>query len=239
MAIVSPHTTDLPHPVPTPAFPIQLLQVNRRMRTSLDFFLLHPHYFFHLIHQVLQIYLQNISQPFHSPQPQLLDSKWSIVLRISQLPHLWTVVVYWHDGMCTINHPLLGVPEHFSCLPVKSAQSQHGSPRQLPGHLTAVPLVHASPTLTHNLKDFIRNNPSLSPAFSHASWYVVYSQVLPHAQENSALLDLTCCHFLSSGCSYHRGYLLFLCARCFPDTNACPVCLQHSVLSYRLPFLIF
>lgn len=135
--------------------------------------------------------------------------------------------------------PLLGVPEHFSCLPVKSAQSQHGSPRQLPGHLTAVPLVHASPTLTHNLKDFIRNNPSLSPAFSHASWYVVYSQVLPHAQENSALLDLTCCHFLSSGCSYHRGYLLFLCARCFPDTNACPVCLQHSVLSYRLQFLIF
>lgn len=147
---VSPHTTDLPHPVPTstPAFPIQLLQVNRRMRTSLDFFLLHPHYFFHLIHQVLQIYLQNISQLFYSPQPQLLDSKWSIVLRISQRPHLWTVVVYWHDGMCTINHPLLGVPEHFSCLPVKSAQSQHGSPRQLPASDCSAPSPRLSNTNT-------------------------------------------------------------------------------------------
>lgn len=71
---------------------------------------------------------------------------------------------------------------HFSCFPVKSAQSQHLFPRQLPAHLTAAPVsgpAHASPTLPHNLKDVIRKRLSPSPVFSPVSWHLVHSQVFP------------------------------------------------------------
>lgn len=83
----------------------------------------------------------------------------------------------------------------------KSAQLQHVFPRQLPGHLTApAPILQLSNTNTQ-LKGLIGNSLFPSPAFSNVSWYLVHTQVLPHAQEDLALLNLTCCHFLFSDVS--------------------------------------
>lgn len=165
-----------------------------------------------------------------------------MALRISELLHLLlivlhfcTAVIYWHDGTGTINTPFLGVHAHLSCFPVKSL-SHSMSPQAINYQgiwlSLLLPLAHDSPTLTPNLKDFIWNSLSPSPAFSHVSWHLVHSQGLPHAQEDS--LSTSPGHFLFSGYFYHLGYLLLLGAQCFPDTNACPICLQYSAPSHRL-----
>lgn len=122
---------------------------------------------------------------------------------------------------------------------MKSAQSQQLFPRQLPAHLTAAPVSAPSPCFSNTTAQFKGRHQKTSLPFSRLQPCLLAFGAFtgfPHAQEDPALLKLTWCHFLFSGCFYHLGYLLLLCAQSFPDTNACPVCLQYSVPFHRLLF---